>query len=301
MAGVEVVRGLRLRIDEAERESSLGIDPLDQIVEITPPDREKPRSLFVGKRPFTKERRARATQACASVKFVAPAFPGREVNLGAQLAACALRIAAREQGDALERLAVDHRDGPAVGDAIDRVHQIPRWNPIDHQADVAKRVAANGKLTIEVVGCRRRRQRLYRTQRIIENRALQGFELAAVKRCASGNRVGLALQRTCDGHTLGIGTRTFRQPDRHVQGRSRDVDIGAQQRIPDHRRDDRLSPLRHHQAKAAGGVCLGHARLVFHVDRHAFDRLVRAIVDHEASYRTRLRNRSGGDAQREQG
>ena len=83
--------------------------------------------------------------------------------------------------------------------------------------------------------------------------------------------------------------------------RGRDLDIGAQQRIPDHRRDDRLSALRHHQAEAAGGVGLGHARLVFHVDRHASDGLFRAIVDHDAGDRTRLRKRSGGDAQREQG
>ena len=92
------------------------------------------------------------------MESVAAALARREVNLGAQLAAGALRIAAREQRHAAERLAVDHRDGPAVGDAVDAVHQIPRRHPVDDQADVAERVAANGELAVEVVGRRGGRQ-----------------------------------------------------------------------------------------------------------------------------------------------
>ena len=113
------------------------------------------------------------------MKPVAPAFTGLEADLGAELAACALRIATRKQRDAPERFAVDHRDGPAVGDAVDRVHEVPRRNAIDDESHVAERVAANGELTIEVVGRRGRRQGLYRAHRIVEHRAPQVFDLVA--------------------------------------------------------------------------------------------------------------------------
>ena len=154
MPGTHVVHGLGLRIDEAERESSLGIDPLDQIVEIAATDRREPRSLAAGDRTFTEERRARAAQACAAAELVAAAFAGRQANLGAHLAARALRIAAREQGHTAQRLAVDHRDRAAVGDAVDGVHQIPRRDAVDHQPDVAERIAADRELAVEVVGRR---------------------------------------------------------------------------------------------------------------------------------------------------
>ena len=198
MPGTDVVHRLGLRIDEAERESRLGIDPLDQIVEITAADRGEPRSLAAGDRAFAEEGRAGAAQAGASAELVAAAFARRQADLGAHLAARALRIAAREQGHAAQRLAVDHRDRPAVGDAVDGVHQIPRRDAVHDQADVAERVAAHGELAVEVVGRRGRRQGLHRPQRIVEHCAAQGFELAAVERraCPGPNRTRVGVNPT---------------------------------------------------------------------------------------------------------
>ena len=74
MARTEVVDRLALRIDEAEGESGLGIDPLDQIVEITAADRGEPRSFPVGDRTFAEDVRARPAQAGPPAELVATAL-----------------------------------------------------------------------------------------------------------------------------------------------------------------------------------------------------------------------------------
>ena len=118
MASTEVVDRLALRIDEAEGESRVGIDPLDQIVEITAADRGEPRPFAVGDRTFTEDGRARPAQAGPPAELVATALPGGEIDFGAELAAGALGIASRQQRHAAQRLAVDHGDRPAVVDAL---------------------------------------------------------------------------------------------------------------------------------------------------------------------------------------
>ena len=193
MARTEVVDRLALRIDEAEGESGVGIDTLDQIVEITAADRGEPRSFPVGDRTLAEDVRARPAQAGPPAELVATALPGGEIDFGAELAAGALGIASRKQRHAAQRLAVDHGDRPAVVD-VGGVHQIPRRHAVHDQADVAERVAAHGELAVKVVGRRRRRQRLDRPQRIVEHGAAQGLELAAIQRRPARDRIGLTAE-----------------------------------------------------------------------------------------------------------
>ena len=297
MPRADVVHGLDLCIDVAERESRIRIDPLDQIVEIAAADRRKPRSLAAGDRTFSEHGRARAAQARASAELVAAAFASCEADLGAHLPARALRIAAGQQGDAAQRLAVDHRDRAAVGDAVDGVHQIPRRDAVHHQTDVAERIAAHRELAVEVVGRCRGWQGLDRPEWIVEHRAAQRFELAAVERRAAGDRIGLAPKRARHAHALGIGSGACREPNRHVERRFSYVDLGAQQGVADDRCGDRLAATRRRQAESAVGVCFGAIRHAFDVDRHTSDWHLGAIVDHDAGDRAGLvlRMDGGGD------
>src|SRR4029079_14766245 len=101
----EVVDRLPLPIEEAEGESGVGIDPLDQIVEITAADRGEPRSFPVRDRTFPKDVRARPAQAGPATELVAAPLPGSEIDFGTECAAGALGIASGEQRDAAQRLA----------------------------------------------------------------------------------------------------------------------------------------------------------------------------------------------------
>ena len=190
MARTEVVDRLALGVDEAEGESGLGIDPLDQIVEITAAHRGEPRSFPVGDRTLAEDVRTRPAQAGPPAELVAAALSGSEIDFGAELAAGTLRIASREQRHAAQRLAVDHGDRAAVAH-VDRVHQVPRGHTVHDQADVAERVAAHRELAVEVVGRRGRRQRLDGPHRIVEHGAAQGLEFAAIERRPARDRIGL--------------------------------------------------------------------------------------------------------------
>ena len=117
----------------------------------------------------------------ASVKPIAPTLTRREVDFAADAAACTLRIAAGQQSGTAQRLAVDHRDGSAIADAVERVHQVRGWDSVHDKADIAEGVAANGELAVEVVGRRRGRQRLQRSERIIEHGPAQVFEVTTVQ------------------------------------------------------------------------------------------------------------------------
>jgi hypothetical protein len=180
MARVDVVHRLALRIHEPEGESRVGIDSVDQIVEIAAARRGEPRPLAVGDRTFTEDGRARSAQAGAPAEPVTAPFPRGQIDFGAELTAGALGIASREQRHAAEHFAVDHGDRPAVVD-VGGVHQIPRRHAVHDQADIAERIAADSELAVKVVGGRRRRQRLNRAQGIVEHGAAQRLQFAAVQ------------------------------------------------------------------------------------------------------------------------
>src|SRR4029450_5784096 len=105
---------------ETKSEPGLGIDPLDEIVEITPPNRRQPRSFSARKRPFAEKPGAGAAQTGASMKLVSAPFACRQVDFGSHLAAGSLWIASRQQGPAARRSAVDHGNRQATNDAGDR-------------------------------------------------------------------------------------------------------------------------------------------------------------------------------------
>ena len=69
-----VVGGSALRIDEAEGETCVGIDPLDDIVEIAAPDRGQPRPFAARDRPFTKKR-PRSFRSGPRVHGIRPGCP----------------------------------------------------------------------------------------------------------------------------------------------------------------------------------------------------------------------------------
>src|SRR5687767_5876368 len=97
MPWTDVIRHLGLCINKPKGESRPGIDPLDEIVEITAPDRDEPRSSTAGQRSFAEKRCTGATQPRTPVELVAAAFAGGKVNLGSHTAPSPLGIAPREQ------------------------------------------------------------------------------------------------------------------------------------------------------------------------------------------------------------
>src|SRR5688572_16885865 len=96
----DVVRHLRLRIDEPESETRVGVDSFDQVVEITAPHRGQPRSLATRDWSLTKKARTRTAQSCAPMESVTTPIACGHRHLCSHLTAGALRIAAWEQGDA---------------------------------------------------------------------------------------------------------------------------------------------------------------------------------------------------------
>jgi hypothetical protein len=150
---------------------------------------------------------------------------------------------------------------------------------------MAERVAANGELAVEIVGRGGRGQGLYRAQRIIENRAAQVLELAAMQRGAAGHRVRIPARGSRDGHALAVSAGALREPDRHVQGRIGDFHVSAEQRIPDDRRRDGGAAAGHRQRESAVVICLDRDRLVLNVDQDTTNGPFRPVVDHDARHR----------------
>ncbi len=187
MSRREVVDSFDLRVHEAEGEPGFWIDALDQVIEITAPHRCQPGSLFAANRPFAKDEGTRPTEAGASTKLIAAALARRQIDLRAEPTSGPLRITARQERHAAERVAVDHRDGTTVGDAIHRVHQISRGHTVHDHPDIVKRISTDRELAVEVVGGRCSGQRLQRPQRIIEHRTTQVLELATVQRRTPGH------------------------------------------------------------------------------------------------------------------
>src|SRR6185369_11357649 len=127
------------------------IDLPEQQLEITLARRDQPRAaLRAAERSLRDDGRVRAADAEAQLRSIARALTHVEVELGAETVAVALGIRAVEQRDAVENVAVHHRDRPAVLHLLDGMQQEGRRNAVEREVHARERAPAHRELAAEI-------------------------------------------------------------------------------------------------------------------------------------------------------
>src|SRR5688572_9694109 len=124
MARADVDGQLCKGVAETEPEAAIGIDALEQVVEIATPGRHDPCATPADEWSFQNKVCARAAHSRAAVESIAIAVASREIDFRPKPAAGPLRIAARHERRRSQGLAVDHGDRAAVRRAVNAVDQI---------------------------------------------------------------------------------------------------------------------------------------------------------------------------------
>src|SRR5262249_4879317 len=117
-----------------------------------------------------------------------------KVQLGAETIAVALRIRPVEQRDAVEDVAVDHRDRSSVLHLLYGVQEKGRRNAVERGIHAIEAAAANGELAAKIVAGRDPRQHLDRAHGIISEEAPEVLNLGAAERLLRGHRFLLPLE-----------------------------------------------------------------------------------------------------------
>ncbi len=238
MAGREVEHALALRVDEAEGSRHFRIDPADQPIEIALADREEPRpALPASERSLGDDRCVDGADRHAGVQTIARPVARAEVDVRAGAVAEPLGVAPCQQRDALEDVAVDHRQRAAVLDVADRVHEQRARHAVQRHADVPEIAAANGEIAAEVVAARYARERLHGSHRVVGEQATQVLELGAADDNLRGNARRFARKEIpTDAHLLGVRPRALGKRNRHVDRRAfGHLDVASRERVADQR------------------------------------------------------------------
>ena len=191
-------------------------------------------------RTLDDERRVRAADTDASLHPIARAFADDEVELRTETVAVALRVRPIQQRDAVEDVAVDHRNRPAILDLLDRVQEERRGHAVDGEPDAAERTAADRELAAEVVAGAHARQHVDRPHRIVRHQAAQVLDVGAAEHQLRRHRAFL-FGKAARGHehVFAVGPGAFTQEDRDLGGRRAvDLDGSPHEDETNHRHDE---------------------------------------------------------------
>ena len=218
----DVIGELRLRVREAEAQVLLGIQALDDQIEIAFARGEQPRpTLGSADRPFDDARCIDGADREMALHPVARSLAHQEVDFGRGAIPVTLGVGPVQQRDFLEDIAVDHRNRSAVVHLLHGVQQERRGDALEREVHLPHAGAADRELAAEIVAGGDRRQHLHGAKRVVRQDAAQLLQLASADRLLGrdrrlATRDVTGARRSADVHRFGVGAGAFGEHDRHV-------------------------------------------------------------------------------------
>ncbi len=229
----DVVGELRLGVREAETQVLLGIQALDDQIEIAFACGEQPRpTLGPADRPFDDARGIDGADREMALHPVARSLAHQEVDFGRGAIPVTLGVGPVEQRDFLEDIAVDHRNRPAVVHLLNGVQQERRGDAFEREVHLPHAGAADRELAAEIVAGGDRRQHLHRPKRVVRQDAAQLLQLASADRVLGRDRRLSSWDvpgtgSPADVHRFGVRASSLGEHDRHVGDSARRDRHGA--------------------------------------------------------------------------